>query len=245
MITKKVYEITNEHFYLNDKAGSLIHGLIMEITKENATYLHKEELKPFALHLRFDADSKTSYLHISTLNETAKDIIFSALDSKSTIYLKQKQTEYNIKCIGEETTDFRDILNEQFLSEELNKKATINFLTPTTYKSNGDYLAFPQIKNIFINLYHKWVHFSKGADIYDKTLIDKICDFTKIYKYQMRSADYSVDSNGIISFKGTLTFKSDIPMSIISIRNALLILGKYSGMGSKTSLGMGGVDVVL
>ncbi len=242
MLQRRVYKMENPERFLTFKSGSIMHGVIMELAGDNVKHIHSEQIKAFSQYICRE-NREATYWIISTLNSEAADIIFGSLEKQSSIFIKAKNEQYSLIEESRSQTSYKELLHEELVNEDLKKQISIEYISPAVYKSEGKFLAFPRVSNILINLYHKWVKFSKNADIYDNELVDRITNGTKVDSYSLKSVNFPLEGTSILGFRGYLNLYSKLPISLLAIRNALLQFGWYAGMGSKTALGMGGVKV--
>lgn len=227
--------------------GSLFHGyLISKINKEYAEKLHNFKLNPYSQYFYFDK-SKNSYIwKISTLNKEAKENIIDIMlnDTDETINLDYNNTK--IKILSKEIislTNYKNIADKFFLSEETKRFTNITFLTPTTYKLNKEFVFFPNLDNIFVSAYNKWNTYGENISLEDNNIISDISKNVNIVKYNLRSVKFSMEGVKINSFMGNIVIYCAGNKPLVNICNILLEFSKYSGIGAKTSISMGGVNI--
>ena len=80
------------------------------------------------------------------------------------------------------------------------------------------------------------------GDIEEETL-DYLTSHSRITSYRMETRYFKVHGKNIPAFKGRLTFKITGPSTLKAYANMLLKFGEYAGLGMKTSLGMGGIEL--
>ena len=228
------------------EVGSVLHGVIMELAGDKAEKLHSGKLPPFSQFCYYDREENKSIWQITALTEQAADIIFSSLLKKSEIFLRQKNKSYTLSEKSfHPAVRYSELLQKHMTNANTQRSASIHFLTACALKSRGDFLTFPTVKNIYLNLYNKWNAHQTNADIKDKELVGKLADSSKITHYRLKSTAYPLEGVYIQSFIGEVTINSRAPLALTAIRNALLEYGGYSSIGSKTALGMGGAEVSL
>jgi CRISPR-associated endoribonuclease Cas6 len=122
-------------------------------------------------------------------------------------------------------------------------KFTVKFITPTTFKTQGEYIIFPNINNIYSNLLMKWNSFSKEILLDDKDTQNHLVNYTKMIGYKLRSTKYCMESVKINAFIGESCYLIKGPLTLVSVANLLFAYSEFSGIGAKTSVGMGGVQI--
>ena len=235
----------DDNIKLNLNAGSIMHGALMEIiAPDYANYLHENLLHPYSQYLYKDKEKQCYVWKISTLNQEAKKEIIDKIKCEEKIYLKHNDITLDIDKINlVKSTSYKDLANKYMTQNEPNKKFVLKFLTPTTFKSQGNYIIFPYIHNIYSSLLTKWNVFSKEISLNDIDTQNHLINFTSIAGYKLRSTKFQMENTKINSFFGEACLIVKGPLTLVSISNLLFEFASFSGIGAKTSLGMGGVKV--
>lgn len=227
--------------------GSLFHGyLLSKINAEYVEKLHKLKLNPYSQYFYFDKKENSYIWKISALNKEAKEKIIDIMlnDSDESIILNYNDIKINI--LSKEITsltNYKNIADKFFLSDETKRFANIIFLTPTTYKVNKRFTFFPSLDNIFTSMYNKWNMYGENISLEDVNIVEDISKNVNIIKYNLKSVKYSMEGVKIDSFMGNITLYCLGNKMLVNIYNTLLEFSKYSGIGAKTSISMGGVGV--
>lgn len=227
--------------------GSLFHGWLMQILNTDyVEILHNQQLNPYSQYLYFDKVENCYIWKISTFTDEAREQIIEPLlkSNKKIIELTYNNLNFKIKSkeLLEEKT-YKEIADEAFLSEEVKHILKLKFLTPTTYKSNGDYQLFPDIKALYTSIYNKWNTFSPEISLADEEVFKHLSEHSQIIKYNLKSIKYDIEGVKLASFIGEISVLIKGPHELARISNMLFEFAKYSGIGAKTSLGMGGVEI--
>lgn len=120
---------------------------------------------------------------------------------------------------------------------------SIRFLTPTTFKSSGDYLIFPTTRLIFQSLMQKYSRLYPDVSSFDPDLLDYLTEHSRITRYRLQTHYFSVHKNKIPAFRGSLTIKVTGASTLRAFTQMLFAFGEFSGVGAKTSMGMGGIEI--
>ena len=93
---------------------------------------------------------------------------------------------------------------------------------------------------IIKNLVNKW-NFYDNSNNFSSDLYDELIENLFISKYKLKSITFDLESVRIPSYIGMITLYSNNNYMINNMINMLIEFGSYSGIGIKTSLGMGGI----
>lgn len=181
-----------------------------------------------------------------------EDIIFSqyikpdewVINSTESFEFKDK---YKLEKFNKEITIIKKEvieINEQELADRYlisapaKKSVTLHFVTPTTFKQDGEYVLFPTKDLIMNSLTAKW---NQWADRF--VLEDIKWDNCKISKYNLRTTNYHMKGIKIQGFVGSVEIFFWGPESMIRLGNMICNYAAYSGTGIKAALGMGGTII--
>lgn len=71
-----------------------------------------------------------------------------------------------------------------------------------------------------------------------------LCDYAKIIRYNLRSVSFSLEGVKIPAFMGDITIKMNGTQTMANFARMLFLFGTYAGVGIKTSLGMGSIQLI-
>ena len=246
MLTTLEFNIkTAEKLRIPPHYGALLHGVLMQhISTEYAETLHKNQLKPFSQYVYFNRDKKQYVWKISALTEDAKTNILTPLMNNigDKLHLENRGIYLEIESRNLlASTSYKELADKHFIQQEYKKKNVITFLTPTSFKSGGNYIIFPEVHNIYTNLFNNWNAFATGVSLDDKDVLDHLINHTKLIGYDLRSTKFNMEKVRINSFQGEICLHIAGPETLTRIANLLFAFGEYAGIGAKTALGMGGI----
>lgn len=227
---------------LSYQMASLFHGVLMElISPEYAEKLHESRLHPYAQHL--EKRNNEWYWVVSTLNDEAKnEIIIKALLPADRILIKKKDLE--LKISGKNYTELSDSeLADTFYNEQGKRYVTIRFVTATAFKNEGRYINYPDIRMIYANLMNKYSSSSETESMKDEETLEQLVSNTEVNRYELHSTLFSLEGVRIPAFIGNITFKLKGTQTMCNFANMLFRFGTYSGIGIKTSIGMGAITI--
>lgn len=235
-----VLEKKNDITYLK---GSLFHGILMEqVDPAYGEILHLDGLKPYSQSLHYE-DDKLIW-DINTLNEQASKELIEPLTvgSFQKIEIKHDRKELEILEKREVTDTYQDFVNRYYF-ENGNRRVHIQILSPTSFKQNGRYVFYPDIRLIFQSLMMKFDTFADNFSICSEEVLEQLVDNTHIIGYNLKSVRFHLEGISIPAFIGYMEVQINGPQPLVNLVHLLLRYGEYSGVGIKTSMGMGAMRI--
>ncbi len=248
LATLKILFSPKNNVKLNYNVASLLHGVIMEIVDSSyGEYLHESNLKPFTQYITIANDLNKYIWTINTLNLEAYQKIIKRLNNEnlSSLILKHKNIELIIEDKQVSYFNYRDLINKLYIKETPSLIMKIKFLTPTAFKQMGEYYFMPDIRLLYKSIMNKYDNFSNAYTVSSDEILETLVEKTKIIDYTLRSTRFHLEGIKIPSFVGEITIKISGPETMINLINMLIFYSKWCGVGIKTALGMGSVDVYL
>lgn len=226
---------------LNTNMASLFHGYLMEnIDPAYTEYFHYNTTNPFTSCIFKDAKEDKFFWRVTTFSQKAYDMLMSYFSKGilEKIYLKNKDLEINVKSFSIQKKSYEDL----FL--EATERKRIKLISPTSFKSNGITHIFPNISTLISGVIAKINQHSETAELEDKKIVDELLEKVYIKDYNLRTKVFHLEGIKIKGFIGTmdLAIKGE-DRTLANILNFLILMSEYTGLGIKTSLGMGGVKV--
>lgn len=223
--------------------SSLLQGVIMEsIDTKYAQELHEQILRPYSQYIRYENGKNIWY--IKALNYQAYDGIIKKLlnENFQRFILEHNETEVriikkDIRIISKKT------LFEEFYSSAAKRTYMIEFKTPTAFKKDGKYFFWPDISNIYGSLMRKYDATSEESMMEYKETFEQLVENTHIVSYNLNTTNFSLEGIRIPSFMGNIVVHINGPQTMVNFARMLFEFGEYSGIGIKTAIGMGCVQV--
>lgn len=228
--------------HLNVNVSSMLQGVLMElISYESATEFHNGGRQPYSQHVQIQ--DKCLVWNIHTLTKQAYDQIIVPMldDSIQKIYLRHKDLELKILDKKKLSISY-DQLRKDYYFTDGSRYQTIRFVTPTAFKSKGEYIFYPSVHFLFQSLMMKYDVSSDDADIFGEDVMEHFEENIKIVRYKLRSYDFHLEGTKIPAFLGEITLKMNGPQALVNLADYLLKYGEYSGVGIKCGIGMGGIE---
>lgn len=228
---------------LNYQMSSLFQGVLMEnIRTTYAEQLHESKLHPYTQHLEYR--DKNWYWIVTTLNQEAeREIIQQGLLPLNKIQLKKK--EWDIKFVKKTyQTESYENLTRQFYEQESSYYISLQFVTPTAFRSYGEYIYYPSPKLIFQSLMNRYDAIAEEEGMRDEETLNQLSSQSKIIRYELRSVLFHLEGVKVPSFIGKITIKMSGSQTMARFAHMLLQFGTYSGVGIKTAIGMGAIQLL-
>ena len=143
-----------------------------------------------------------------------------------------------------QTTDqTEEELMQQTFFAECSRKVRLRFITPCSFKSQGVYQIFPSIRLMFQSLVNRYDAMSEKNSVFYPELLEDLEQHTMITEYRLQSRLFGVEGISIPSYQGHITLRMSGPQQMVNLMHMLLRFGTYSGIGIKTAMGMGGLQM--
>lgn len=218
--------------------ASLFHGALMAcLDTKYVDYLHNCNINPYSQHI--ENRENDWYWIISTLTKEAyQKIICDSFMDITGIRLEKKgidiKFESKILHVNE-----KDSLIKNFYTGEYDNYINIEFKTTTSFKKNGEFINFPDVRCIYQSLMNKYDCSNSSEVMFSEETLKQLHESTKIVQYDLRSSLFHMEGIKIPGFLGKIKLRICGPRTITNFANILFEFGEYSGIGAKTSMGMG------
>lgn len=234
-------ELCSEQGKISFAKSSLLQGVLMEkIRSEYAQKMHEMRMRPYSQCV-VEQDGKV-YWQIATLNSEAYEEIIVPLSEDSFQMFTLKHCDWKVNIVSRQI--FKTLKKEwmrSFYQQESGRMLTISFRTPTSFKKDGEYAIFPDLKNIYESLMLRYESVLNEDDFYDKDTLMQLVDNSAIVRYRLRSVTFPMESTRIPGFMGEITVRIRGPQTMVNFVRLLLEFGTYAGVGMKTAIGMGNI----
>lgn len=228
---------------LSWQMASLFHGVLMEqLPEDYAAELHVSKRHPYTQHI--ERCGEDWYWIVTALNEdTANKMLKDILMNLSEFVLRKHQLSIRIL-----EKSYQEVSNQElaraFYQEQASRYITIRFITPTSFKQNGRYVNYPDIRSMFSNLMNKYDASNHDETMWDEDTLEQLTEKTVISRYELRSTIFCIEGIKIPAFVGKITLRIDGTQTMTNFANMLFNFGQYSGIGIKTALGMGAIRLL-
>lgn len=200
--------------------------------------LHMEGETPISQSLCFDRETQQTVWTIQLLTDEMVSVFSPVLDELQ--YIQLRGTELQASLIGQNETDGAQLL-QQARQLESERRTRLCFATATAFKSDGRYAIFPQEKWLLQSLTLKWNLICPDMPLDDADAFAALEKGIHIVDYSLRTVRYPLKNVKIPSFVGNIVIESRLPAPLQEIWQLLVCLAPYTGVGIKTTLGMGSI----
>lgn len=233
-----------EGVFFSFQKSSLLQGVLMEhISPEYALKLHENGLKPYSQSV-IVKKGKT-FWHINTLSKEAYENMILPLLASDFEAFDLSHSDVTIK-IKDKTlkTGSYDKLIDQYYFGEGDRHIRVAFGTPTAYKREGKYVFYPDISLILGSLMRRFDAFSEKAGMCSEETLEQLVEYSEIVRYDLHSILFSMEGVRIPAYMGNITIKIGGPQPLVNLIHLLLRYGEYAGVGIKTAMGMGKIEIL-
>ncbi|MBR1529100.1 MAG: CRISPR system precrRNA processing endoribonuclease RAMP protein Cas6 [Oscillospiraceae bacterium] len=222
-------------------SASVLHGVLMEIiSPEYACRMHEQGSRPF--HQAVLRSENTDIWSVSALEEEACQEILLPLRKLSAVQVHQKQDILYLEDPSVRQTDYDELLKQHYIYQEPSRLVTLEFQTPTAFKSAGNYVNMPTPRLILSGLAKRYDMTCQVHETMYEQLFEEIEQRVTISSYRLQSSYFSLEGIRIPAFTGSVTMYIAGNATFRSYVNMLCEYAVYSGIGIKTALGMGHVS---
>ena len=219
-------------------------GALMEhVEEEYAAYLHSLPFNPYSQYCLYDSGSNQIVWRINALTDEAAQYLIKPMQGRESLFIKKLGSELQVTAKTLEELPLKSITD--LVTNDQAQKSTIEFITPTAFKSKGSYVFIPSVRLIFQNLLMRYGQVYGADKEIDPETIDFIDEHVSITSYSMRSKYFDnvmKDNKKLPAFIGSINLSAKGPQQLLGLVRMLIKFAEYSGIGSKTSMGMGGVQ---
>lgn len=245
MLSKLQIELENpEDIQLNVNISSLLQGVLMEqIRYESAAEFHNGGRQPYSQYIEIHPNK--IIWNIQTVTKAAYEKIIVPFQSNDVrnIWIRHKDLELKIMGKKLQQCPYEQLRQDYYFAEG-SRYQRIQFLSPTAFKSKGEYIFYPTVHFLFQSLMMKYDASSDDADLFGEEVMEHFEQNIKIIRYKLRSYEFHLEGTKLPAFLGEITMKMNGPQALVNLANYLVRYGEYSGVGIKCGVGMGGYRIV-
>ena len=225
-------------------SGYSFYGLLTEMAGTDVSEkLHTNGINPVSQYILINKEEKTIEWVINLLEKSVTERLSPIIESSERFSLKSCNTVLDVKTVNSVIVPSEEFLINKARGRGSTIKPAIEFLTPTSFKSNNSYQLFPSVEFILRNLIRRWNAVSEKYVIDDEDAINILLQNIKIVGYNLYSSYFYMKNIGIPAFKGEIRLEAKLSVPLMELFKLLMVFSEYSGVGIKTSLGMGAVKV--
>ena len=236
MIRSYLYRAESNQELPADRAYAFYSCLLSQLPEEYAEALHAQGETPISQYLY--RENGETYWRISLLDRPTDELLSPILGELKTLSLHAGD-------VSLERKESRSICAEELIAAaraiETERFSSLRFLSPAAFKQNGGYVVLPNVSLILQSLMNKWNTVFPEIPLEDEDAFRMLSEGIKISDYNLRTTRFLLKDNRIPGFVGSLRLDARLAPPLMELWKILLVFSKYSGVGIKTALGMGGV----
>ena len=216
-------------------AYPLYAAMLERAPREFAARLHESTVTPVSQYVRGDL------WQVSLFGAGSIETLSPILEGLDEVFLRRDRTRVTLEQAGFRRIDSVDAL----LAHPVWDRGSLSFRTPTAFKSAGIYQLLPTQRLVLQSLILKWNGcFGDVCPIKDdggglEALAEGLC----YRSLRLDSTEFAMKHTRIPGVLGQIAFENRLSGFHKQLANALLAFGTYSGVGIKTTLGMGGLEI--
>ena len=221
-----------------------------------AEYLHQSPVTPISQFLYEDGGGNPVWV-VNLLGNACEDALSDYLDRVRTVTLNREQVILRVSHKERRfIPDVETLLSASYSYSNFNSNSnfnsgkksgvrTLRFLTPTAFKSREQYRNFPDSRLILQSLIKKWNGCVSDCPIEDEDGqgVETMADGLLFRRFRIQDSVYVLKRNEIPGFIGEISVENHLNRFQRPLADALLTFSNFAGIGIKTALGMGGIEL--
>ncbi len=225
--------------------GPMLQSVLLDNADlEYAEQLHATGFNPYSQYCAKEADGSIVW-RISALNDIAASRLLEPARKIESFKLRNLDAVFSVSRHTCESESISCLLEK--LRSDPGPTFRIRFVTPTSFKSKNRYAIMPDARLIFQNLLMRYNQVYAADSEVDAETVEYIAEHTCITSYNLRSRYFPRTmgrQDKIPAFVGTVTLHVSGPQSLRGLVAMLLSFGESAGVGIKTAMGMGGLQLL-
>ena len=225
--------------------GPMLQSVLLEQVDDfYAQQLHASTQNPYSQYCFLSEEGELVW-RISALTDEAAERLITPASKIESFSLKKRGETFTIARKTIDSIGVDRLL--AILQGDADASFRLRFATPTAFKSKGRYVIMPDVRLVFQNLLMRYNQVYAGDCEIDSETVDYIAENVRITSYNLRSKYFPrtmAKADKIPAFVGTVMLHVAGPQSLKGLVSMLLTFGEASGIGIKTSMGMGGMQLI-
>ncbi|MBP3655955.1 MAG: CRISPR system precrRNA processing endoribonuclease RAMP protein Cas6 [Clostridia bacterium] len=215
--------------------------LLSMIPHEEGDRMHEQGIRPVSQYVWHDHKAQEDWWIVNLLNDEAIALFLPVLEQVKEADLHRQTIRFGMRQIERIDSAQAFIQRAHALPEA--KRYEFLFSAPTSFKQNGRYVIFPQEALILQSLVGHWNLCYPEVTLDDPDAMQAILRGVYITDYKLQTLRHSLKQTRIPSFIGKVVLDVRLPAPLAEVFRTLYCFAPYAGMGIKTALGMGGVQI--
>ena len=219
---------------------ALYAALLEEAGEEFAGRLHSGRVGLVSQYLNPLPGRQETLWTVNLIGKEAVEHAAPALEAMKEIDLRSRGLFLSMEIIGMRRIDsLSELLGEAGGDMDCGR-FFFRFLSSCAFRANDEYVNFPSVPLILGSLRQKWDAAFPAAQVSDPDAASALEAGVKITGYNLRGASFRMKGVSIPSFSGGVTLNARLSPPMLRLFRLLMAFAAFSGVGIKTTLGMGG-----
>ena len=232
----------HKRFFANP--GYHLYGCLMpHLSDDTIDRLHANERTAISQSLLYHNHTHTAEWSVSSFDEALSEELDTVFRRTDTFTLEKDSITLCKTALSRQHIDGFPDLRQQIEPYANSPYTVLSFQTATALKRNGQFLLYPEAEWVIKNLWNTWNQAFPNTPLDDDNALALLVSHTSISAYSLSSAVYFMKNTAIHGFTGTLTLYNHLSPPLRILLQVLLTLASYTGVGVKTSLGMGRTEI--
>ncbi len=211
---------------LPQNLGEVAHGLLMSLPSFSA--LHDEPVKPFSLFPESLGEQGAS-LELNLLGEFDPEPELARLAGRKLGSAQVLAVSGKVVCEG----SFRELVIAKPF-----RKIPLIFKTPTAFRSQGKHRVFPEPELVFGSLLRRWNSLSP-LNFHEIPFSEIL-----VSRFRLTTEPFYLGNLTLIGFVGEVVYDlKNLSAPERRVVSALARFAQFAGVGYKTTMGMGKVEL--
>ena len=225
-----------------------LHGLLFAVLRQanraEADWLHNYHApKPFSLAALYDQRGDLVGLRLAAMVERVRELFLSTFESlanRGDVLQLGRYQNFKIQ----EVACSAGFTFANFALVSAKPTMSLNFLSPTAFKQGPGHLPLPLPINVFQWPFRVWQGFAPAGMHLPDSWLDWCQQEIFVIEHQIQTATIAISQQeSFTGFVGRVRFQAhDQTEDYLQIWQALGYLATFSGVGHKTTMGLGAVD---
>ena len=224
----------------SSRAYALYSFLLSLLPEEYAAFLHEQGETPLSQFLYRDRESGRTVWVVTLFGADAVECIAPVLAELKEATLHTGV--YPLTLLERRQFDTPHAFLLAAVESPCPQRMTLQLATPVSFRQNHRYVILPQERLLLQSLLNKWNAVFPTYPLEDEDAIRLLEEGVHLVDYSLRTTRYPLKGTKIPGFSGTLVIEARLAPPIFALWNLLIHFSVYSGIGVKTTLGMGGVS---
>ena len=207
-------------------AYSLYAALLESLESEASCGLHEGE-SLISQYLTPCAGRSEFLWTVNLIGETSINICASALERLTMLELHSRGLSAAVEITGRRQLDSLSSMSALLGDDPSCQRFVLRFLSPSAFRSGGEYVNFPSVAHIIGSLCKKWNAAFPDSPMEDDDAMSMLAAGVKMTGYSLHGASFRIKGVSIPSFSGTVTLSARLSPPMLQLLRTLLSFAPF------------------